>query len=183
MPKMPSISDLPQHLPRDTKGQLRELGKIVGIPQPLLENAGQETIDTICATILYRHLSPAQRQEAMAMINALPNRQLTGLLITRALDTTFVNPEWGMWSMTNDELAAAEAFYSAIDDYASYVGISASALGAKDLASTVWRQRKLTRGGIVTLVIWGAIAANKAQLSKIRQEEARRSVTKSSPYY
>ncbi|WKE66431.1 hypothetical protein PVT67_04035 [Gallaecimonas kandeliae] len=183
MPSLPKIADLPYHLPTDAKGQLRELAKIISIPQPVIESSGPEAIDAICATILYRHLGQAQRQEAMALIRALPNRQLTGILITRALDTTFVNPQWGMWSLTNKELLEEEAFHSTIDDYASYLGISVSALGAKDFLQTLWKQRKVTRGGIATLVIWVAIAANKSHLNEIREEKDRRSQLKGSSFY
>ncbi|WP_417356797.1 hypothetical protein [Gallaecimonas pentaromativorans] len=50
--KSPSTSSLPYNLPMDTKGQLRELAKIINIPPSLVANGDQNTVDAICATIL-----------------------------------------------------------------------------------------------------------------------------------
>lgn len=181
--KSPSTSSLPYNLPMDTKGQLRELAKIINIPPSLVANGDQNTVDAICATILYRHMEQAQRHEAMKIIRSLPNRELVGKLVTKVVDTSFVNPTWGMWSLTNEELLDKESFHSAVDSYASYVGLSASALGGKDLIKQAWQRRAITRGGIATLVIWGVVALNKYQLNKLQEEKSRRSTLNSSSYY
>ncbi|WP_417356799.1 hypothetical protein [Gallaecimonas pentaromativorans] len=115
----------------------------------------------------------------MKIIRSLPNREL----VTKVVDTSFVNPTWGMWSLTNEELLDKESFHSAVDSYASYVGLSASALGGKDLIKQAWQRRAITRGGIATLVIWGVVALNKYQLNKFQEEKSRRSTLNSSSYY
>ena len=180
---LPQSSDLPYHLPTDSKGQLRELAKIINIPFPVAESGGQNAADAISAAILFRHLNQAQRQEALKLMSELPSRQLHGLLVTRALDTTFVNPKWGVWSLTNEELMAEKSFHSSIDDYANWAGVGASALAGKDLVTTIWKNRRVTRGGIATVVIWVAVAANKSTLNKLNEEDRRRTQLKPSAFH
>jgi len=48
-------------------------------------------------------------------------------------------------------------------------------ISGKDLITKVWKEKKLTKGGIVTLVIWGSVLFNKSELSKVNDEIQRRS--------
>jgi len=153
---LPSPSDLPYYLPVDPQGQLRELAKILNIPLPLAKAGGPLAADALSATILFRHLNQAQRQEALS------SRELRGRLVTKAVDTTFVNPKWGVWSLTSDELMAEQSFHSALDNYATWAGFGLSGIAAKDFFKHFWKNRKVTRGGIATLVIWMAVARIKA---------------------
>ncbi len=180
---LPSSSDLPYFLPADPEGQLRELAKILNIPLPLAMSGGPQAVDAFSAAILFRHLNQPQRQEALRLMEALPSRELRGKLVMKALDTTFINPKWGVWSLTNDELIAEQSFHSMLDKYATWAGFGFSGVALKDFIKQVWNKRKITRGGIATLVIWVAVAGNKGALEKIDEERRRRTQIKESPFY
>lgn len=182
-PTLPNYSDLPYHLPTDALGQLRELAKIIDVPFPLALSGGSLAADAVSATILFRHFDQAQRHEALKLFAELSSRQLRGLLLTRALDTAFVNPKWGVWSLTNEELMAEESFHRALDEYASWAGVGFSMVAGKDIIKTAWKNRKLARGGIATMVVWVAVAGNKGALANINEEQRRRSQTKSSSFH
>jgi len=56
----------------------------------------------------------------------LKSRELEGLLVGKALSTTLINPHWGRWSLTNEELVNDIAFYEAVDAFGSVVGVTLS---------------------------------------------------------
>lgn len=91
-----SVANLPYNLPKQEKDQLEYLANIVNLPKVLIENAGQDEVDAICATILYRHLNRNQKMEAMAIIKRLGNKRLISILIDNVLMTTYINPQWGI---------------------------------------------------------------------------------------
>lgn len=171
-----SIKNLPYNLPADLKEQLSILGKIIGFRPELLSGGGKLEVEAICGMILYRHLNQKQRIDVMRTIRSVPNRALMGKLITGALDTTFVNPQYGMWSLTDKELQSDKDFHEFLDHFASYVGIGASSLGVKDLYKESRVRGKLGRAGLAMLVIWGAVAFNKAELKKVNEELSNRTI-------
>lgn len=175
MSKSFSIDNLPYNLPNNRKEQLRALSQVVGIPLSFVENGGEKEVDALCGAILYRHLDRHQRIEAMSLIRGLSNRPLMGKLISVALEPTFINKEWGVWSFTTEELLADQNFHQQADNLASYIGIGASAISGKDLIHKVWKEKKLSKGGLVTFVIWGVVLFNKSELSKVNDEIKRRS--------
>lgn len=180
MALLPSASDLPYHLPTDTKGQLLELAKTLRISPQLVENSGDQGLEAMCATILYRHMSQRQRMAAMTAIKSIPNRQLQSKLVAAALDTTFVNPQWGLWSLTNEEIAEDEAFHDAVDTFGSILGVTFSVSSGKDVAKEFLEKRKLTKGGLAMMVIWVAFAGNRSSLNAVREEKERRAQIKES---
>jgi len=175
MSKPLSINNLPYILPNNRKEQLKVLSKIVGIPISFVENGGEKEVNALCGAILYRHLDRHQRIEALSLIRDLSNKPLLGKLITVAIEPTYVNINWGIWSFTREELLSDKNFHSQVDNLASYIGIGSSMISGKDLITKVWKEKKLTKGGIVTLVIWGSVLFNKSELSKVNNEIQRRS--------
>ena len=103
---------------------------------------------------------------------------MSGKLISIAIEPTLVNKDWGVWSLTKEELIADQLFHSQADNLASYVGLGASAMSGKDLLTKIWKKRKITKGGLVTLVIWGTVFFNKSELNKVNNEIKRRSSIK-----
>lgn len=182
MPSLPKSSDLPYHLPANLKDQLRELAKLLSIPPHLVEGSGEHELEAMCATILYRHMDARQRYAAMRSIRTLPSRELEGLLVGKALSTTFINPHWGRWSLTNEELVNDIAFHEAIDAFGSIVGVTFSIKSGKDLIKEIYERRKLTRDGIAMLVLWVAFSANKTTLNASREELNRRTEVRRSTY-
>ncbi|MFE8073487.1 hypothetical protein QQM79_20730 [Marinobacteraceae bacterium S3BR75-40.1] len=180
---LPNTSDLPYFLPKDTQGQLRELAKILNISPALVANSGEKGLEAMTSTILYRHMDQLQRMKAMAAIRSVANPQFEQQLVTRAVDTTFVNPQWGLWSMTNAELAEDEAFHSLVEKIGGFMGFTFSVTGGKDFVTKLIQNRRLSKGGVATIVIWLAFAANSGSLNAVHAEQKRRMQTKGSAYY
>ncbi|WP_432463909.1 MULTISPECIES: hypothetical protein [unclassified Agarivorans] len=70
-----------------------------------------------------------------------------------------------------------------MNSFASYIGLSASGLGVKELIDSARSNQKLAKGGIVMLVIWGTVAFNKSELNKVRKEINNRTVMLTSELY
>ncbi|MFE8069873.1 hypothetical protein QQM79_02345 [Marinobacteraceae bacterium S3BR75-40.1] len=183
MATMPQVSDLPYHLPRDTKGQLRALAKILSISPAAAEKLGEAGAEAMCAAILYRHLDRHQRYKAMKKMQSLPNKALGARLVALALDTTFLNPQWGLWSLTNEELAEDIRFHRVIDTVGAISGATLSLSSGKDVVKEVLRNGKLSPSGIALLVIGVAFAGNNSELNASIAEQKRRSQIKDSPYF
>ena len=168
-------NDVPYVLPGSTTQKLNKLRKITSLPLNLLNGAGEKEVEAICYMILFRHLNHVQRGEAMKRFHSLSNRALMGALITRSLDTTFVNAQWGIWSLTNEELRQDINLHRKITKYASAIGISSSAIGAKDLTKKILARKQMGLKHWATLVIWGCILFNDNELSKAETEHNHRS--------
>lgn len=177
------MSSLPYQLPKSTQQKIMHLSKITSIPINLLQGGGETEIEAISAMILYRHMDRLQRIEAMTLIKSVSNRALMGHLVTKTLDTTFVNPQWGIWSLTNEELLKDIKFHGDFDSFMGYVGVSASVLGMKDLIKDIWNAKKLGKKHWVLIVIWMSIAFNKTELNKAQTELSNRQTTNSSGLY
>lgn len=76
-----------------------------------------------------------------------------------------------------------QSFHDHINHYASWIGLTASAVGAKDIVQKTWKNKKMSKGGLVTLVIWGSLLFNNSELNKANVEIANRSQLKSSSFY
>ncbi|MDN3682225.1 hypothetical protein QWZ04_18140 [Vibrio tapetis subsp. quintayensis] len=172
--------NLPYTLPRTTNEQLKTLSRITSIPSNLLMNAGHLEVEAISSMVLYRHMNRLQRIEAMRLIRSVPSRALMGKIISKTLDTTYVNPQWGIWSLSNEELKKDIALHSTIDSFAGYIGVGASALSGKDLVKDLLSLKRMGKKHWVTVVIWGCIYFNKSELNKARDELDNRTTLQSS---
>lgn len=179
---MSEISEL-YGLPESTQEQANLLAEIMGLPSELLEDASQEDVEAMAAAILYRHLDRNDRMDAMEVIRSVDSEELQGKLIEKLLDATFVNPQWGIWSLTNQELKSDQKVHQTIADIAAFVGLSASALGFKDIIREAWEDKKLGKGGIAMLAIYGVMAFNNMELNKTNTELERRSTLKSTTFF
>lgn len=115
----------------------------------------------------------------MRLIRGLKHKPLGGKLITAVLDTTYVNKNWGVWSFTKKELLEDQSFHQDLDNLASIIGIGASGTAGKDFVVKLYKERKMTRGALVAIVIWGSVYFNKLELAKVNQEIQRRTVIRS----
>lgn len=171
-----NINNLPYNIQTSRSEQIKFLVNILDVDVSTNSDSSITLLTAICAVFLYRHLNSSQRIQAMQFIRSVSDRKLQGQLIDRVLMTTFINPKWGMWSLTNHELEKEHAFHDFIDRYASYIGIGASGLGVKDMWDNARKAGKLGRGGLIMLVIWGSVAFNKTVLTRINTEMNRRKV-------
>lgn len=179
---MSTVNKLPYHLPKQPDEQLRILSNILSIPKSQLGRNVQAEIEAMAVTILYRHLNHIQKQDAMATIRSLNNPILVNSLVTKVVDV-IVNPQWGIWSLSNEELLADQDFHAKVDEVAGYIGISASAASGKDFIQNLWKNKKIGKGGWIILAIWGAVIFNKSELNKANREVSNRSQLKTSPLY
>lgn len=180
---MPGASDLPYYLPKDEKSQLKALARILGIPSAMAEQAGTHGIEAMTGTILYRHLDRRQRMAAMERIKSLPDREFASKLVRLTLETTFVNPQWGLWSLTNEELEKDIRFHRAVGRVGAITGATLSISSGKDIVNGLLRNGRLSPQGIALLVIGVAFMGNDTELDSALQERERRSQVKTSPYH
>jgi len=178
-----TTKDLSYRLPTTTQEQLTKLAQITSIPKNLLVGAGEKEVEAICYMILYRHLSQHQRGEGMKAIRSVNKRALVGELINRTLDTTFVNPQRGIWSLTNDELKSDIKLHNQLNTMASMIGVGASAASTKDILKKITEQKKISSKNWITFVIWGCIYFNAKELEKASNEKDHRSTLNSSRFF
>lgn len=178
-----TINDLPYQLPKDTAGQLQKLAQITSIPKNLLTGAGEKEVEAICYMILYRHLSQHLRIKAMTSIRSVKKRALMGELIKRVLDTTFVNPQWGIWSLTNSELNADIELHTHLTSIAGTLGFGASVSSGKDMLNKIKQDKAISRKNWITLIIWGCIYFNIRELKKATKEKDHRSTLNTSRFF
>jgi len=175
---------LPYNLPQSKSEQLKVLARITNLQPAIIKNAGEEELQAISGVILHRHLDRFQKIEVWKLIRKIGkrNRPLEGKLTDLILNTK-VNPQWGIWSLTNEELLADQQFHDAINTYASWIGITASAQGVKDIIYLIIKNKKVTKGGIVTFALWGSLLFNLSELHKVNAELANRSTLNKSPVF
>ncbi len=184
MTKSITTAHLPYQIPKNPKDQLLFLAKILDIPISLVEHGGADEVDAMAATMLYRHLGRQLKLNAMTMITNLNNKRLASRLRALAVNTTYVNPQWGIWSLTNNELLADQAAHDKFNELASIAGVSASALGLKDILTEIKRTGRLGPGAWTLLVFYGIVLLNAQELKKANEEIShRRGSLKSSIYY
>lgn len=179
---MSTTQALPYHLPIQLKEQHRYLAKILSLPYTKLGHDIDAEIEAMSGTIMYRHLDRLQKQQALASIRNLKNKWLASKLYGEATLIT-VNPQWGIWSLSNEELLADQEFHSELNQIANFIGLGASVASGKDFIQNLWTQRKIGRGGWTILVIWGAVFFNNKELQKVDTELSNRSSLKSSNLY
>ena len=177
------MSALPYQLPKSAMQKILHLSKITSIPMNLLQGAGDAEIEAIAAMILYRHMDRLQRIEAMSVIRSVKNRALMGHILDKTLDTTFVNPQRVIWSLSNKELLEDINFHTVIDSFAGYVGIGGSIIGGKDMIKDIWTLKKMGKKHWTLIVIWGSVIFNKKELNKAQAELGNRQTINKSGLY
>ena len=183
MTGMPSAKDLPYRLPTTTNEQLRELAKILDVPFAMVEPTGEQGLAAMSMTIMYRHLDRRQRYDAMQVIHSMENKELVNRLQTKAVDTALVNKRWGIWSMSNEELTEDQEFHELFQQVGALIGVTFSASSLKDFVREVGRNRRVTKGGLATVVIWLSFASSHSRLGKLNAELDRRSELRGSPFH
>lgn len=175
-----SINDLPYNLPENTQERLNKLAQITAIPKNLLIGAGEKEVEAICYMIAFRHLNQKQREDGLRLFNSLEKKALTGFLIDNAIYTAFVNSQWGIWSLTNEELEADIRLHRKMSTYAAIIGVGASVSSAKDMIKNIMEKKRVGVKNWVTLVIYGCIIFNEVELYKAETEKNHRTTLNTS---
>jgi len=169
----------PYKLPKNTQKAINYLAKILKLNPSLVKNGDDKLLQALCGTIIYRHLDRLQRIEVMTIIRSLPNRRLGGQLVGRITDVLYVNPRWGVWSLSTRELNREMKSNA---DF-QYVMLVVGVAGGKDVAksvSAVWKARTLASKNtlhlIANLVIWGVAYGSYREGVKLTNEWKRRHI-------
>ncbi|WP_010324501.1 hypothetical protein [Marinobacterium stanieri] len=193
-----SIKDIPYQVPQDTKGQLAYLASILRIDKGKAIKSGEPGLNAMISVLVYRHLDRNQRITALRSIRKLssipdspelyrlPNtltrsesKSLEQALITRTLDTTFVNSQWwGLWALTTEELKSDLDFHSIVNDAGGFLGITFSAMSFKDFLDKAIKSKGINKKGWISLIIWLSFIANKSSLDTAEEEMDRRIIKK-----
>ncbi|MBL4606289.1 MAG: hypothetical protein JKY01_00455 [Pseudomonadales bacterium] len=174
------VTDLPYTIPSGVREQINQLSRIVGIPPYLMQ--GLDGVNILCGVIVYRHLDRLQKYQVMQLIHATKNPQVIGALSVKVTDV-IVNPNWGLWSLTNKELAAKKKFHSAIDTYMTMLGLGASAGSISSLVKSSWSNKKVFNKNILLIIVWGGIWYSKQVLGETQDEIDSRKVFVKTPYH
>lgn len=177
------IEDLPYKLPVGSDRVIVSLCNVIDIPYSLLLGKGREGENILCGVILYRHLGMVERQEVMKMIYSQEDKSLVSKLVTKITDT-IVNPNWGLWSLTNPELQARKQFHGLIQKWSSVIGVGATLASSKEFLSKVWRQKRyLSVGNVLTIIVWGGLLCSNKMLSDVSLEQERRKIQINTKYH
>lgn len=163
-------------LPHNKLEAISQLAEILGIPMPELLGDGTTTLQAMCGTILFRHLEQRERDKAWALIQ-MQHPRVRMRLGHLALQTKYVNPEWGVWSLSREEIEEAiaghERFQRITTVFSLNPGHLATAHGVWDLAIN-----GASRANALTLaagaIVLGTTEMSASQLEKLRKERLNR---------
>lgn len=124
--------------------------KILNIPQHLVQGDPVKVSQAMSGTIMYRQLDRIARQQAMAIVHSLSRGPLKSCLITRCTDV-LVNPQWGEWSLTTEELTEILIFHNDFNRWSSILGANPGAYGAGGPAWSIIKQG-VSSGNIAVLI-------------------------------
>lgn len=184
------MTKLPYKLPADEKMQVDMLADILKVPRGLIRGDLTKISQAMAGVVLYRHVERKEKQEIMAVIHSLQERALTGVLVTKVTDVT-VNPQWGEWSLSNQELEELVNFHATAAAIAGRVGTNPGLVGiggsvtsmyktGRAAGGTAWAMIKgaMTRGNVIGLVVsialFGIAEFQAAEAAKYSQEMDRR---------
>jgi len=176
---MPVVTDLPYTIPSSVNEQISRLSKTIGLPEGLMKGKGLQGVHILCGVIIYRHLDRHQKPQVMALIRNLNDPRAVGFLVGKVVDT-IVNPNWGLWSLTNKELEAKRSFHSALDNIMTTLGAGASVSSVTSIAKSSWSKRSLMNSkNVLLIIVWGGIWYSKQILKETQQEiDSRKSFNK-----
>lgn len=163
-------------LPSNTREAISQLADVLDIPMPELEGDSTSTLQAMCGTILYRHLDSKEQIEVMRLIERQHPR-VAMRLRALALHVTYVNPDWGVWSLSGEEIEAAIAGHEKFQRMSTVLSMNPGHLAS---ARGVWSivANGATRTNVATLaaglIMLGITEMSAAHLDKLRQERLNR---------
>lgn len=179
---------LPHVLPSNHQEAANRLALMLKIPLAHVVSADEYMVEAISGVILYRHLDRMEKQDVMRSIYALKSKQLQSFLVIKVTDV-IVNPTWGLWSLTSDELNKKTGFHADFDFWlGSFIGVGVNLMSVGALITKVRKIHGLalaSKAGILaTIIVYGAIMYNKSELARCHKEIANRTPPMNgSPYY
>ncbi|WP_425641977.1 hypothetical protein ACPUEK_01005 [Marinomonas gallaica] len=170
----------------NNKDLIRSLGDVLGIPASITDTVSnqEKCASAMSGVIMYRQLNRIEKMEVMRLIRSIESKKLVEKLIEKVTDV-IVQPKWGLWSLSNEELQDLIDFHSEFGEWSNLLGVNPGAYG---VAASGWGLIKKTRAGmtgaalrsnkvglIVSVALMGIslISADQLKRSSIERERRR----------
>lgn len=183
------VRGLPYDLPKTTRDALSALAGVMKISPALVLAGDHGLLALIAGVILYRHLPSEARRDVMKRLQAYSRsqkawqRNLYHPLLGRVLDT-MVSPEWGLWSMSNEEVHAGLQSILTASWVLSESGIPS---GYGSILLGIYQCLKggvrAATFGVVVGVIFTGLAWGFDEIEQRYREELRRRMTERTSFY
>lgn len=170
---MPTAEEeIPYSLPSTREGKIAVLAEIVDIKRVRFRNVSNEdTLKALTGLILYRHLSRREERKVNRHWQSLPPDVQRSLRKRRA--AILINPSWGMWSLSNEELLERNDLNQRISFWAKALGIGD--LSVKSLGSLLGKIKAANLGSVASLILIGTfVMMNSLEGQEINAEMVRR---------
>src|SRR5690625_3511546 len=111
-------SRLPYRLPSDLSAKVDYLADLMGIKNKIYLHAlpSDVAVELLSIIVLYRHLDHYEKLRIAQLLERVDRRVLNDL--QTAMARPAVQPNWGMWSWTNEELIANKEALSRFNSWA-----------------------------------------------------------------
>ncbi|WP_394146457.1 hypothetical protein [Vibrio atypicus] len=173
---MDLVNKLPYKLPSNEADAVRSLAKVLNVPLHLIQGDTVKISQAMSGTIMYRQLDRLEKQQVMMAIHALGNGLLKSNLIARCTDV-LVNPQWGEWSLTNEELTAILKFHNDFNRWSSIIGANPGAYGTAGAAWSIIK-KGISSGNLAVLIASIALVGihefSYREMQKYTAEQERR---------
>lgn len=121
---MSSTDALPYELPETPRGKIGVLAEIVNIPRTrFLDVSDKDALKALSGLILYRHLDRQKEREVNRHWATLP--QPLQMSLRKQRNFALVNPNWGIWSLSTEELENQHDWSRASTISRSFLGLVA----------------------------------------------------------
>lgn len=180
------ISDqLPYKLPKTIPDKVKLLADITKVNSKYLGKKDEAELLALSYMVMYRHLGHLEKQTALKHVRSLENKQLMNIVLTKLLDTTFVNPSWGMWSRSNSELNAvitkSEIVLYVGGAFGFTAGLSSGLDGLKTLARATTVKAAIQSLGTLAIIL--LLSQSQHELNSAKEELSNRTTINTSSRY
>lgn len=166
--------DLPYNLPCTTRGKVDYLANLMGVRQRIHLRAlpPEVAVELLTLIALYRHLDRLGKRRVETLLQRVDRRVLNDLQSAMAVPS--VQPSWGMWSLTTNELLQRKRTLSTFNRIAGALGLTASITGANDLYKFGRQSARGAAGSVALLMIVGFVGLQQLEEGNIDAEMIRR---------
>ncbi|TAA41029.1 hypothetical protein [Corallincola spongiicola] len=138
------------NLPQNDTEAINKLAKVLDLPSHYIHGDNNKIAIALAGAIMYRQLPRLEKITVMQSIAALSYRPLVGQLVAKCTDP-MLQPQWGEWSMTNQELEEVLLLHNSFNRWSSILGANPGAYG---VGGSVWSivKQGAGKGNIIVLV-------------------------------
>lgn len=169
-------------MPHTTDGQIRYLIKLLGLP-PSTFNAragyqklsNEVVLEALTGVVLYHHLDRLQKMQVMRFLHDNLHGPALAACIGKITDP-MVNPHWGLWAKSTQELKADLEFAETVSTYLGLAGASFSIPALYNISRKDSANKRGARSGhpLFVVLIWGFYYNHESGRKSIQSELLRR---------